>query len=143
MNAKVMVALAGVCAGSGCVVTSESTVAAGDPLDAHFELTWTTHDVRSGAEIDCHSTGADTVRVRSRNVLTGDELVDLFDCDAKSGETSELSAGEYSVSVDLVGCGGDPACAQPRLISALSNRSLYRVWADDDVDLGQFVFLAD
>lgn len=141
MKAKLLAAAAVVCAGSGCVVTEDDGVQAGDPLDAHFELTWVTNDAATGAEVDCYSAGADTVRVRSRNILTGDELVDLFDCDARTGETSALPAGEYAVSVDLVACSGDRRCSAPRVVSTLAHRTLYQVWEADDIDLGHFVFL--
>lgn len=143
MKAKLLAAAAVVCAASGCVVVTDDGVQAGDSLDAHFRLTWATNDARTGVEVDCYSAGADTVRVRSRNILTGDDLVDLFDCDARTGETSALPAGEYSVSVDLVACSGDAVCDAPRVVSALAHRALYQVWEPIDIDLGHFVFLVD
>lgn len=140
---KDMLWIAGValCATSGCVIVPDHTISAGDPLDAHFLLTWTTNDLATGTTVDCHSAGADTVRVRSRNTSTGDVLVDLFRCEATNGETFALTAGDYSVSVDLVACRGVPGCEHPDVVSSLANRSLYRVWSDGDIDLGHFVFL--
>jgi hypothetical protein len=144
MNAKLLAAAAALVAGSGCIVVDDEPIEAGESLDAHFQLTWATNDVRTGREIDCRSAGADTVRVRARNLTSGDEIVDLFDCDAKSGETSALPAGDYSVSVDLVACAGDAICAAPNVISALAERrSRYSIWSDTDIDLGHFVFLVD
>jgi hypothetical protein len=144
MIAKQWAALAGVCAASGCVVVPDGDVmSAGDPLDAHFQLTWTVVDERSGVDIDCRSTGADTVRIRSRNISTDDELVDLFDCEVRQASSSALPAGDYAVSVDLVACRGDSVCDDPEVISALSRRTLYHVWQDADMDLGHFVFMVD
>lgn len=143
MNEKVMIAGVALCAVSGCVVVPDGSVSAGDPLDAHFLLTWVTNDARTGTSVNCYSVGADTVRVRARNVSTGTVLVDLFKCDAATGETFSLTAGDYSVSVDLVACRGDASCRRPDVLSALSTRALFRVWRDDDIDLGHFVFLVD
>lgn len=143
MKEKLLVTGALLCAGSGCVVVSDDAVSAGDPLDAHFVLTWVTNDARTGIPIDCHAAGADTVRVRARNVSTGTVLVDLFKCEAANGETFSLTAGDYSVRVDLVRCQADPACRRPVMLSALPTRTLYGVWTDRDVDLGHFVFLVN
>jgi hypothetical protein len=142
MRRSFLIAAAAACAGSGCIFTTPGdTVVAGDPLDARFLLTWTTNDVQSGTEIDCYSAGADTVRVTARNTGSGDVLINLFRCDAKTGETDALVAGDYSISIALVHCRGDAQCATPRVLSTLAARGLYGVWGDTDVDLGHFVFL--
>lgn len=141
MKEKLLVAGIALCAGSGCVIVPDNTIAAGDPLDAHFLLTWTTTDARTGEAVNCYSAGADTVRVRANNTSTDDLLVDLFKCDASAGETYALTAGDYSVTVDLVACHGAPGCDQPDVLSTLSNRSRYLVWSDEDIDLGHFVFM--
>lgn len=141
MREKLVAALAATFAGSGCVVVSDDTVFAGDAMEAHFLLTWTTNDAVSGTEIDCRSIGADTVRIQANNLSTGDVIVDLFSCRDGAGTTYELSAGNYSTTVDLVACGGDPTCRRPVVFSTLTARGTYGVWSDDDVDLGHFVFL--
>lgn len=143
MKSSFVVLSALLCAGSGCVVSSADTVEAGDVLDAHFLLTWTTNDVRTGTEVDCYSAGADTVRVEAHNLSTDVVLADLFDCDAGTGETGALTAGDYTVSVELVACGGDSDCEGAAPVSSLSNRGQYGVWADEDYDLGHFVFLIE
>lgn len=144
MNQRLIVAVAAVCAGSGCIVVSdEDMVRAGDPLDAHFTLTWSVNDTRLGVEVDCRSVEADTVRIEARNMTTGQTLVDLFDCEARKGVTYAVTAGDYSVSVDLVACRGEPSCARPDVISELPTRTIHEVWSDGDVKLGHFIFLVD
>ncbi len=141
MKEKLVAALVAMCAGSGCVVVSDDSIVAGDAMDAHFLLTWTTNDAASGTEIGCQTVGADTVRIQAQNLNTGDVIVDLFDCAVRSGTTYALSAGDYSITVDLVACGGSASCTRPAVFSTLTARGTYGVWSDDDVDLGHFVFL--
>src|SRR4051812_34546968 len=83
---------------AGCFVVSHDDVAAGDPLDARLFLTWETNDARTGARVDCRSVGADKVRVSARNSSTGSVYNDLFACDAPSGKTYSLTAGDYYIN---------------------------------------------
>ena len=129
--------------GAGCVVVSHDDVHAGDPLNAQLYLTWETNDSKTGARIDCHAAGADTVRVSARNASSGSTYADLFDCDAQSGTTYSLTAGDYFINVDLIACGHDPSCLNPSVVSVASTVGPYGVWTDDEFDLGHFVFLVD
>lgn len=130
---------------SGCVVVTHSTsgVAAGDPLNAQFYLTWATQDNATRVDIDCHSVGADMVRVTSTNTSTGDSLTDLFDCRRGAGQTYSLTAGDYSVSADLLDCAGDSSCRSPVVLSSAVPLGPIGVWFDQTIDLGHFVFLVN
>src|SRR5690242_16668784 len=85
----------------GCVIVGDR-VDPGEPLDASFELTWSIEHDGSHAVLSCFDAAADTVRVKSHNVDTGDVAIDLFDCGANSGRTAPLDAGQYAVDVDLL-----------------------------------------
>lgn len=141
MNARLsVIAAAALAVCSGCVISSEETVEAGDPLDADFTLTWEVVDARTESAIDCQLAGADTVRVRSHNISTGEVVIDLFGCDAGAGTTVDLNAGTYSVSVALLDCRGEPSCKGADLLSLEPLRRLYGVWDAGDYNLGDFVF---
>jgi hypothetical protein len=129
--------------GAGCIVVSHHGVEAGDSVDARLYLTWETKDSKTGAPIDCHSAGADTVRVSARNSGTGSVYNDLFSCDELGGTTYALTAGDYFINVDLVACGKDSACLHPVVVSSASTIGPYGVWSDDEFDLGHFVFLVN
>jgi len=124
---------------SGCVVVSD-TVAVGDPIDAHFSLTWVTADAVSGDVLECHSIGADSVRVTATNLDTGDAFVDLFDCGALKGSTDAVTAGDYSVSVDLVRCGSDPTCLSVPVFAGTDLPETFSVFTAGELDLGHFEF---
>ena len=143
MKINVLTLVVAALSGAGCVVVEHHDVAAGDPLDAQLYLTWETKDSHTGGRIDCHSAGADTVRVSARNSSTGSVYTDLFGCDAQSGTTYSLTAGAYFVTVDLVACGTDRACLSPAVVSSASTIGPYGIWSDDESDLGHFVFLVD
>src|SRR4051812_36865733 len=104
MKSSIFALALAVVGASGCVIVSHHTVAAGDALDAQFELTWITTDAMTGSEIDCRSAGADMVRVTSRNTNSGDIVTDLFDCEKRAGQTDSLTAGNYFINADLVMC---------------------------------------
>jgi hypothetical protein len=135
-----VIAAAALAVCSGCVIDSEETVDAGEPLDADFTLTWEVVDARTESAVDCQLAGADTVRVRSHNTSTGEVVIDLFDCDAGAGTTVDLNAGIYSVSVALLDCRGDPSCKGADILSLTPSRKLYGVWDDGDYNLGDIVF---
>ena len=143
MKISVLALAAASLAGAGCIVVHHDEVAAGDPLDAQLFLTWETQDAKTRAPLDCHSVGADTVRVSARNGSTGTVYTDLFDCDAQRGTTYSLTAGDYFINVDLVTCGKDSVCLTAPVVSAAPLVGHYPVWTDDELDLGHFVFLVD
>jgi hypothetical protein len=123
---------------SGCIFADDD-VDPGDPLNAYFFLTWETVDATTGLEVDCVSAGAKTVRTIASNVTTGEDFVDLFDCRATQGSSYLVTAGTYSVTVELLWC-ADRACLAPEAVSSAFNVGSYGVYRDMSVDLGHFVF---
>lgn len=127
---------------TGCVVVGDG-VDPGDSLNAGFLLEWDTVDAVTNVAIDCHSVGADTVRVTSRNASTGKSYIDLFDCRDLAGATYSLTAGDYYVTADLASCGPELHCPAPIVLSSASAVGPIGVWDDGDYDLGLFIFLVD
>lgn len=126
----------------GCIVVADG-VHPGDPINAHFTLTWLTVDGPSGAILDCHTIGADTVRVITTNQDTGDVFVDLFNCDLEHGRTDHVTAGHYAVTVDLVHCGLDASCTSAPAVAGTDLSDRFAVFAPGDYDLGHFDFQVD
>src|SRR5262245_35494299 len=91
---------------SGC----EVEVAVGEPLAAGFVLTCPTVDVNdpTNTRLDCLALGADKVEVSAFNLDTGDEFIDLFDCENEAGVTDVVTAGDYDIQISLNDAAGNP-----------------------------------
>lgn len=143
MKSTVLALAAALSGASGCIVSDQGDVRAGDRLAAQLYLTWETQDSRTNERISCYSAGADTVRVTARNASTDTVYTDLFDCGAGAGKTYSLTAGNYYINVDLVRCAGDASCVSEPALSSASTIGPYGVWDDVEFDLGHFVLLVD
>jgi hypothetical protein len=91
-------------ASAGCVVHSD-----GDEPDSRLTVTWNLVAGDDNAPAAC-PTGAVTAAVVAEpigdgdNLLgDGDEIYDLFDCDAGPGRTGPLPSGRYEIWVDIYG----------------------------------------
>jgi hypothetical protein len=122
---------------AGCFIQGGGPLP-GDPLDSAFYATWATVDAL-GFIGSCYAV-ADVVRITSFNDDTGDMFVDNFDCGYREGTTGGITAGHYTVDVELIDCGGW-YCADGGFSIAgftvdggavFENRVVY--------DLGDFVF---
>ena len=134
-----MAALALAALSAGCGVLAED-VRPGDYVSARFQLTWSTEDAATKGVRSCILAGADSVRVRSRNLDTGDVFVDLFDCAVEAGLTGAVTAGRYAVGAELVACREDPECEREPAIADAGDPIAIEVFEEGDHDLGHLVF---
>ncbi len=122
---KGILALLGACALSsgGCFT--------GDDPEGRFSLTWSI--TIDGFPGQCDEVGGATVEVIATHLDSGDEFVDLFDCEDFGATTSQVPAGPYEVEISLLDGAGVQLNAVPIILDP-------DVFDDETVSLGNFEF---